>query len=492
MGKDLRKRTVHAVLWSTAERLGRQGVQVAVQLTLARILGPKVFGLVAMLAIFNAIAQSVVDSGFGNALIQRKTITQTDICSVFYFNIASGVTMAGLLCLASPWIAAFYEQPLLQPLACFLSLMFVLNALGLTQDILLRREMDYRTQLKASVPAVLLSGSLAVTLALLGWGVWALAIHMVSQSLFKTSLLWVMNRWRPSWTFSWQSLREMFGFGSRMLASGILNVIFNNLYFLVVGKLFEAVTLGLYANARQLQLFVTSNISGIVSRVTFPVFSKVQDDLERVKRALSQALKGLTLVNSMAMFSLIVLAKPLFQTVLGEKWLPAIPYLQWLCVIGLLMPMHVMNLNVLMGLGRSDLFLRLEIAKKVFTMINVAVTFFHRNVQLMIYGQLITSIIAYFLNAHYSGKMLKYSAWRQLVDVIPYAAVSAFAAVVMCGAGALMDNWIGRHGWMLVFQLACQVIIGGVAWLALGRLLRLSAFMNLWNSLRSVRKRPNQ
>ncbi|MDL1963290.1 MAG: lipopolysaccharide biosynthesis protein [Deltaproteobacteria bacterium] len=477
MSDGLKNKTLHALFWSFFERIGQQGIQFVISIILARLLFPEEFGLIAMLTIFMAIAQSFINSGFGQALIQKQNATHIDECSIFYFNIFVGFFAAGLLYLAAPWIAGFYNQPLLVPLTCALSLNLIINAFGLVQITLLTKHIDFKTQLKVSVIATVISGTIGVTMALNGFGVWSLVAQSLSGNLFRTALLWIFNTWRPSLVFSFVSLRGMFAFGSKLLCAKLIATIFNNIYLIVIGKIFSAADLGFYSRAKGLQQLPVNNISGIISRVTFPVFSSVQDDKPRLKRGVRKALLTLAMVNFPLMIGLAVVAKPLVIVLLTEKWAPCIPYLQLLCVVGMLYPVHLINLNVLTAQGRSDLFFRLEILKKILIVIAIAVTY-RWGIIAMIYGQIVTSCLGYFLNAYYTGKMLNYPISEQIQDLIP----SLTLAILMgLGVYALKYVYIANQ----LALLSAQIMTGIVLYAVLCYIFRISSFMDVIEMVKS-------
>ena len=477
MSDGLKNKTLHAFFWSFLERIGQQGIQFILSIILARLLLPEQFGLIAMLWIFMAIAQSFINSGFGQALIQKKNVTHIDECSIFYFNILVGFLAAGLLCLAAPWIADFYNQPLLVLLTCTLSLNLIINAFGLVQTTLLTKHIDFKTQLKVSVIATAISGMISVSMALNGFGVWSLVAQSLSSNLFRTVLLWFFNAWRPSLTFSFVSLRGMFAFGSRLLASGLLETVFQNIYLVVIGKLFSPAGLGFYSRAKGLQQLPVSNISTIISQVTFPVFSSVQDDKPRLKRGVRKALTMLVMINFPMMIGLAIVAEPLVLLLLTEKWAPCIPYLQLLCVVGMLYPLHVINLNVLMAQGRSDLFFRLEILKKILIIIAIAVTY-RWSITAMIYGQIVTSCLAYLLNSYYTGKMLDYPITEQIWDLMPSLTL---ASIMGGGVYALHYTPIDNQSALLLVQ----IVTGIVLYTLLCYIFRLSSFMEVIEMVKS-------
>jgi O-antigen/teichoic acid export membrane protein len=472
MQDSLRHVTIRALSWSFIEVIGRQGVRFVIGIVLARLLFPEQFGLIGMLTIFMAVARSFLDSGFGAALIQKREPTLTDTCSIFYFNIVVGLVAAGLLCLVAPRIASFYNQPILTPLTRAMSLIIVINSFGLIQSIILSKQINFKTQTKVSLIAGTLSGIMGIILATAGFGVWSLVVQQVSGSLFSTILLWLFSTWRPALIFSFNALKDMFGFGSRLLVSGVLNQIFDNIYLLVIGKLFSAADLGYFTRANTLQALPSQTLSEMVGRVTFPVFSSIQEDLNRLKRGLKKALTVLALVNFPVMVGLAVIARPLVVVLLTEKWAECIPYLQLLCMLGLLYPLHVINLSVLQALGRSDLFLRLEIIKKVLIVINIVVTW-RWGISAMIYGMIAVSLISYYLNSYYSGVLLGYSLWEQLRDLFSSLIIAVLMGLVIYMAGLLpFPNY-----WSM---LLVQIAIGIVVYVGLCRLFRLKAFMEIW------------
>lgn len=483
MTDNLHQKTIRALLWSFLETIALRGVQFIVGIVLARLLFPEQFGLIGMLTIFTAVISAFLDSGFGAALIQKREVTQADLCSIFYFNILVGIAAAGLLCLIAPWIAAFYGQPILTPLTRALSLTMVINSLGMIQNTILTRQVNFRVHTQVSLIAGTLSGGIGIALAILGFGVWSLVIQQIAAAFFSTVCFWSFSPWRPALIFSFTALREMFGFGSRLLFSGLLSQIFDNLYFVVIGKLFSAADLGFFTRAKSLNDFPSQTAAVMVGRVTFPVFSTIQDDPARLKRGLKKALTMLGLMNFPMMIGLAVIARPLVLVVLTEKWAPAIPYLQLLCVAGLLYPLHLMNLNMLQALGRSDLFLRLEIIKKVMIAVNIAVTW-RWGISAMIYGIIVTSGISYYLNSYYSGILIEYRIKEQVLDLLPYLIVSLLMGSAVYAASLLQSptQWS---------RLLVQIATGMLVYIGLCRAFRLKAFIDvareMWHRMPIVR-----
>ncbi|MBW8015848.1 MAG: lipopolysaccharide biosynthesis protein [Planctomycetes bacterium] len=468
MSSELKRKAAHGVLWSFIERFGQQGVQFIISIILARLLVPKEFGLIGMLVIFTAIAQTFLDSGFGSALIQKKNATHIDECSIFYFNILIGFAAAGLMCLISPWIGAFYNEPKLVPLTRFLSLNLIINSFGLIQTTLLTKNVDFKSQLKVGMTATVISGGIGIFLALRGFGVWSLAIQIVSASLLRAILLWWIGNWRPAAKFSYRSLRSMFSFGSKLLFSGLLDQIFMNIYLVVIGKIFTVGDLGYYVRAKSWQQLTTQNITSVVTRVAFPVFSSIQNDNLHLKRGMKKALSFLALANFPLMIGILVTARPVVLLLLTDKWAESIPYLQLLCLVGLMYPIHSINLNLLMAKGRSDLFFRLEIIKKALIVISIFVTY-RWGISAMIWGQIIVSIAGLYINTFFTARMIDYPIMEQLWDMTPYL----FAAVLM-GAVVYSLKYVPFESVLSLFLT--QAIVGVVVYIGLCRIFRLSAF----------------
>lgn len=454
--------------------MGTRGVQFVIGIVLARLLSPEHFGLIGMLMIFMAVAQSLIDSGFQAALIQKREATRADTCSVFYFNILVGLTVAGLLCVVAPWIAAFYNQPILTSLTRALSLTIVISSFGQIQTTILTKRIDFKSLTKVNLFAGVLSGIVGISLAAAGFGVWSLAVQHISRAFIGTVYVWLLNIWRPALIFSFKSLREMFGFGSRILASGLINRTFENLYPLVIGKLFSATDLGVFTRAKAMQELPSQTLSSMVGRVTFPVFSSIQDDPVRLKRGLKKALILLALANFPMMIGLAVIARPLVFVLLTEKWAQSIPYLQLLCLAGLLFPVLVMNSNLLFALGRSKLFLRLEVIKKVLIVINIAITW-RWGISAMICGMIVISIVELSLNSYYTGVLIGYPIREQLYDLFPGLIMAVLMGIVVYAVGLLPfpNQWS---------MLLVQIFTGTVMYVCLCRVFRLKAFLEMWQA----------
>lgn len=428
---------------------------------------PEQFGLIAMLAIFMQVAQSLIDSGFGSALIQRKDATYLDECSVFYFNILIGFVVAGLLYISAPWIAAFYKAPLLKPLARVFSLNLVINSFGVVQIALLTKRIDFKVQTRVSVVAGIISGVIGIAMAYYGFGVWSLVWHYISLTFFRTVLFWVFCSWRPSWKFSFASLRSMFSFGSKLLLSGLMETIFNNIFFIVIGKMFSLKQLGYYLQADRIASFPARNLCFPITRAAFPLFSSLQDDKIRLKQETKKVLSVSALINFPLMIGLAAVAKPLVFVLLTEKWLPSVPYIQLICIAWILYPCQMINSQILLALGRSDLFFRIEIFKKVLIILILIITV-PAGVLAILYGGIITSLIFYYINSYYVGKLLLYSMTEQIKDLVLIFLSSVLMGIVVFMLGVI------PVGNMLLLLL--QVPVGVIIYISVCYLFKLESF----------------
>lgn len=430
MAESLKHKTFMGTVWSVVERFSVQGIGFIVMIIMARVLTPADYGLVGELTIFIAVSQSLVDSGFSQALIRKQDRTEVDNSTVFYFNIGVGISLYLLMFFCAPLIARFYSQPILVPLTRLLSLNILINSLVVVQRAQFTIRIDFRTQAKASLTASIVSGCVGITMVYTGHGVWSIVWYQLSNLITNVVMLWILSKWRPQRGYSWKSFRELFGFGSKLALSGIINTIYNNIYLIVIGKVFKASDLGYYTRAHQFADFPSSNVSGIIQRVTFPVLCTIQNDEQRLRNVYRNFLRLAGFVVFPLMVGLAALAHPLINTVLTPKWAFAATLLQVICLSMMWYPIHSINLNLLQVKGRSDLFLKLEIIKKIvgITIMCISVPF---GIIAMCWGALASSLIALVINTHYTGKLIDVGFFVQIRDLLPTLAYSfSMGAVV--------------------------------------------------------------
>lgn len=430
MGESLKQRTVKGTFWSAVDGISNQGITFLVGLVLARILTPEEYGILATIMIFIAIANSIVDSGFSNALIRKLDAKSVDYNTVFYFNLVVSVAMYALLYVAAPWISEFFRQPILVEVTRVIGMVLLINAFAIIQRTLFVRNVDFKTQTKVSLIASLSSGAVGIGMAYGGCGVWSLVGQQISRQLMNTVFLWIYGKWRPALEFSKRSFRELFSFGSKLMLSGLIDTIYKNVYYVVIGRFYTSATLGQYTRAEQFSSIFSTNLTAVVQRVSYPVLSSIQDEPERLRDAYRRVIKTTMLLTFACMLGLAAVARPLIVILIGEKWLPAVEYLQIICFAGMLYPLHAINLNILQVKGRSDLFLRLEIIKKSISVLPIILGIFY-GIEYMLWGGVFTSVVSYLLNSYYSADLIHYSTWNQVKDVLPTFFVSMGVAGVM-------------------------------------------------------------
>ncbi|SFF46380.1 MOP flippase family protein [Sunxiuqinia elliptica] len=468
---SLKQKTINGLFWSFIDSFANQGVQFIVGIILARILSPREFGLIGMLTIFIAISQSFVDSGFSNALIRKKNCTQEDYSTVFYFNLLVGLVFYLLLFVSAGSISNFFNEPQLSPLLKVLGIGVVLNAIGIIQRTILTKEINFKLQTRVSLVASISSGTIAVTMALLNYGVWSLVALTLSRFSLNTLFLWLWSKWKPLRTFNKESFNELFAFGSKLLISGLIDTIYQNIYYLIIGKYFSAQELGFYTRADQFKAFPSQNLNSIIGRVSYPVLSSIQDDKEKLKQAYRKIIRTTMFVTFCLMLGMAAVAKPMILTLIGEKWLPSEIYLQMLCFVGMFYPLHALNLNMLQVQGRSDLFLRLEIIKKTLAIPTIVIGIFF-GIKLMIAGMMVNTLIAYYLNSFWSGKMIGYSFRQQVKDIFP----SLLLALIMAATVFILGNFLVLAP---ITKLIVQVLFGIVFIFAVGEISRFNDYIYL-------------
>lgn len=470
----LKSKTVTGLLWTLIDIFSNQGIQIIIQIVLARLLTPKDFGLIGMLTVFIAISQTIVDSGFSNALIREKSPSQTDYSTVFYFNFFISIFLYLILYISSAGIASFYKEPQLVNLLRFLSLIVIINSFGLIQRTILTKKLDFKTQTIVNFISSILSGLLAILLAYRGFGVWSLVVRTIIMQLIQSVLFMLLNKWKPSFIFSINSFKRLFGFGSKLLASEILNTLYNNLYYLLIGKFYSPRELGYYTNAQKIRDAASSSITTSVQKVSYPVLSTLQEENSRLIFAYKKIIKNTVYVTFPIMLGLAAIADPLFNLLLGEKWNQAIIYFQILCIAGTLFPLHAINLNVLQVKGRSDLFLRLEVIKKAISLIIIAIALFYgADIIVLLLITILNSVVSFFINTYYSKKLLNYSTLEQIRDLSPALIISIIMATTIFLLSVLLS-------YSIMIILIIQVLSGIFLYIALSKFFKIKELETIY------------
>lgn len=428
--QGLKEKTVKGVGWSAADAFLGQGVTFLVGIVLARLLSPAEYGLIGIVTIFVVVLTGIVDSGFSNALIRKKDTDNEDYNTMFITNMLTSVVLYFLLFLAAPAIACFFERTELVNLIRVMGLILIVQALSITQVTILTKKIDFKTKTKASVAAAIISGTVGIVMAIGGFGVWSLVGQQLSNKVVYTMCLWMLNRWWPTFSFSKTSFRYMWGFGWKLMVSGLLNNIWGQLYRVVVGKFYNPVTLGQYTRAGEYSSLLSSNFTSIVQRVSYPALAQVQDDKARMVAAYRKVIKTTMFVTCISMLSMAAVSEPLIYCLIGPKWHMAATFLPLICLSQTLYPLHAINLNMLQVQGRSDIFLILEIVKKILGIIPLLVGIFV-GIYWMLIASLIFGIVCIFLNTYYTGKYLNYSTWMQLKDIAPSYGIGLLVAIVV-------------------------------------------------------------
>jgi teichuronic acid exporter len=464
----LKQKASRAIKWSAIDQLIRQGLFFITSVTMARLVAPEAYGTVVLLNLFTGIAGIFVDVGLCSALIQRKETTLVDESTVFWFNFAAGTVMGAGLFLAAPSISSFYGIEILAPIARLYALLFLMGAGNAVHSALFTKRLDFKTPLKVSSISLVTSSLTGIVLAWTGFGVWALVAQSMVSGLLTSVLLWTFSAWRPAFTFSLNSLRSLLRYSGFLFLAALLDSAYQHFYTFLIGKWYGVHDLGIYNRANATKQLPTEVVSGILSRVSFPIFSQVADEPARLARGLRQAVRGIMFLNIPLMLGIAVVAEPLILTLFGELWAPAIPLLQVLALGAVLFPLHVLNLNILTAMGHSARFFKIEIIKKAVGITLIILGAFY-GVQGMAWAVVASSFFSFVINAYYNGILLGYGAFKQTRDCLP---------ALLCGIG--MAAWvIACDSYISAPQplrLGALTLTGVLAYCGLAKIFRLAEY----------------
>lgn len=465
--QSLKDKTIKGTFWSAADTFLGHGVTFLVGIVLARLLTPAEYGLIGIVTIFTTILLGFVDSGFSNSLIRKKDVVNDDYNTMFITNLAMSVLMFVLLYVCAPLIARFFQHPELVGLIRVMGLLLIIQALSIVQSTILTKRIDFKTKTKASVISATASGVIGIAMAFADFGVWSLVGQQLSRQFIYTLCLWLFNRWCPRFRFNMSSFCYMWGFGWKLLLSGFLDRVWAQLYQIVVGKFYSPATLGQYSRSKEYASIFSTNITAVVQRVSYPVLSEVQDDRERMVAAYRKVIKITMFVTVILMISMGAVAEPLIYCLIGSKWYQAASFLPLICVSMSLHPLHAINLNMLQVQGRSDIYLYLEIIKKVLSIGPICLGIFV-GIYWMLIGTVVIGIVAFFLNTYYTGKKLHYSSWMQIKDIAPSYGIAFVIAVSVYFFKYLpISNFI---------ILLMQIIVGIAVFFIVCRVLKIKEF----------------
>lgn len=468
--QSLTDKTVSGVGWSAIENIAQYAVTFIVGVVLARLLSPEDYGLLGIVAIFTAICNTIITGGFTNALIRKKDVTEDDYNTVFIVNLGMSLLLYAVIFVCSPLIAKFFEREELVLLTRVTSISMILGAFAIVQQTRLTKLIDFKTQTKITLISSIFSGIIGIVLAFLDCGVWSLVAQQIVSQFLRSLLFWLYNDWAPNLKFSKVSFTNLFGFGWKIMVSGLLDTLWKELYQVVVGKFYSSATLGQYTRANQFSQLFSSNLTAVIQRVTFPVLSNIQDDKNRMVGAYRRIIKTTMFITAITMLFLAAIADPLLYCLIGPKWHEAATYLPLICIAGSLYPLHAINLNMLQVQGRSDLFLVLEIVKKVITLAPFAVGAFIGIIP-MLYANLLVGLVSFFLNSYWTGKFLGYTSWQQLKDIAPSYGIASFIAIIVYVLAYLpISNWL---------ILPLQMIIGVIVFITICNLWPLEEYKDV-------------
>ena len=470
MADSLKSKAVEGVGWSLGGSIASYGITFLVGIVLARLLTPEDYGLIGIIAIFIAVSNSLVDSGFSQALIRKNDASDEDYNTAFITNLAVSILMALVLIVSAPFISDFFNRPELTDLTRVMSLLVVINAFALIQNTVIVKNLNFKIQTKCSIISSLLSGGVGIGMAYTNFGVWSLVGQQISKQTFNTIFLWLYNRWIPSLCCSMKSLKELWGFGWKLLASTLLNSVWNEIYQVVIGKCYTPYTLGQYTRAKEYANLFSNNLQEVIQKVSYPVLSKIQDNKVELKMAYKKIIKVSMFLTCILLSGLIGIAKPLIIVLIGEKWLPCVIFLQLICINRMLFPLHSLNLNMLKVQGRSDLFLKLEIYKKIISIAPILLGIFV-SIYWMLIGSIFTGCIAYYLNAYYSGPFLNYSIKEQVRDIVP-----SFSTGLLMAALLYLITLLGWNPWL---TLSIQLVLGCIYVVSIGELFHLNEYKEI-------------
>lgn len=470
MSESLKQKTVKGLGWSALDNAARYGMQFVIGIVLARLLSPDDYGLLGLVGIVTVVCTALVNGGFTTALIRKKDATEEDYNTAFICNLSMSLLLYTVIFLCAPLVADFFGRVELTALVRVSSLGLIIGALGMVQQTRLTKRIDFKTQTKITIAATALSGIIGIGMALTGFGVWSLVAQQLTSQVVTTMLLYIYNRWLPKLRFSMESFHDLFGFGWKMMLSGVLDSVWKESYQMVVGKVYTPGALGQYTRAKQFSSLFSSNLTAVIQRVTYPVLSNIQDDKQRMVSAYRRIIKVTMFVTAAGMFFLAAVSEPMLYCLIGPQWHEASTYLPLICLNSTLYPLHAINLNMLQVQGRSDLFLGLEVVKKLIGLIPLAVCVFW-GIMPMLYVNLAVGAAAYFLNSYYSGRQIGYNSWMQVKDIAPSCLVAAIVAV-----SVYFVKYLPVSYWVV---LPLQMIIGAVVFMVLCQLTRNPEYIEM-------------
>lgn len=470
------KTVLSNLIWRFAERCGAQLVSFIVSVILARLLSPDDYGTVALITVFTTILQVFVDSGLGTALIQKKDADDLDFSTVFFTNIIFCTVLYLGICLCAPLLSKFYDRPEMTPLIRVLGLTVLISGIKNVQQAYVSRKMLFRRFFFATLGGTVTAAVVGITMAYHGWGVWALIAQQLVNLAIDTAILWITVKWRPHKQFSFERLKGLFSYGWKLLVSALLDTAYNDLRQLIIGKMYSSSDLAYYNQGKKFPQLVVSNINTSIDSVLLPSMSAEQDNRSRVRTMTRRAIKTCVYIMAPLMMGLAFTAEPLVRLILTDKWLPCVPFLRIFCITYMFYPIHTANLNAIKAMGRSDLFLRLEIIKKVVGVTLLLSTMWF-GVMTMAYSLLAGSVLGQIINSWPNKRLLEYSYIEQIKDILPSILLAVFMGFCV--------NLITFLAIPEIAILVLQVLLGAFVYIAGSILLKLDSFQYVWDIVSS-------
>lgn len=470
MAQSLKQKTIKGTAWSAVDAFLSYGVTFLVSLVLARLLSPSEYGLIGICTIFVTILDGIVDSGFSSALIRKNDTTDDDYNTMFLTNLAISVFLYVILFFSAPFIAQFFRRDELISLVRVMGLIILIQALSITQNTILSKRLDFKNKTKATIISSVSSGIIGIVMAATGCGVWALVGQNISRRLFNTICLWIINKWSPNLSFSKSSFQYMWGFGWKIMLSGLLYNVWNQLYHVVVGRWYSPHVLGQYTQAKNFSNALSNNFTLIVQRVTYPALSETQNDTARMVAAYRRIIKLCMFVTVICMFSMGAVAEPLIYCLIGEQWQMAASFLPLICISCSFYPLHAINLNMLQIQGRSDIYLLLEIVKKIIAIVPLVLGILV-SIYWMLIGSIIIGFVSFLLNAYYTGKDLGYSPWMQIKDVAP-----SYGIAITIALSIYFFKYLPLNNYLI---LSIQLIVGIALFFILCIVFRIKEYQDI-------------
>lgn len=479
--KDISKKSViNNFIWRFAERCGAQLVTFIVTIILARLLDPNVYGTVALVTVFTTILQVFVDSGLGTALIQKKDADDLDFSSVFFFNFSVCIILYLGMFIAAPYIAKFYNDTTLTSIIRVISLTIVISGVKGIQQAYVSRNMLFKRFFFSTIGGTLTSAIIGIIMAYKGLGIWALVVQQLLNTFVDTLILWITVKWRPKKMFSWERLKRLLSFGWKLLCSTLLETIYSNVRSLIIGKMYSSSDLAFYNQGEKFPKLIVTNINSSIDSVLLPTMSIAQDDSNRVKNMTRRAIKTSTYIMAPLMMGLTFCASSIVKLILTAKWLPCVPFLQIFCITYMFYPVHTANLNAINAMGRSDIFLKLEIIKKVVGIILLVSTMWF-GVMAMAYSLLVSSVLSQIINSWPNRKLLNYGYIEQLKDIFPGIVLALFMGVIV--------YFIGFIKLPLIIILIIQIIVGGIIYIGMSVIFHVESFEYLLKIIKSISRK---